>query len=203
EALGVLRVERVALRLEEGALVPVEAEPPEALEVLVHRRLSRAFPIGVLEPEHEAAAVVAREEPVEEGGSRAPDVQVARRTGRKAGTDRHPGDLTAGVRAVKLLGPLAVALSVPLGGAARDHCPMVWLGLSAGACILPRAGRAAPPTKGGSRSRCHERRFSSGRTTRTTAASWSTGCGRSASSTFARRPTARRPWTRFAATLRT
>src|SRR5262249_10355523 len=110
----VLRVERIPLRLEERALVPVEPEPPEALQVLVHRCLSRSLPVGVLEPEHETAGVMTREEPVEQGGSRAADVQVARRTGRKAGTDRHPGDLTAGVRAVKLSVRLAVRSAVRL-----------------------------------------------------------------------------------------
>src|SRR4029453_2466203 len=66
QLLRACRVERIALALEERPIVPVDAEPGESLEILVHRFLGGALAIRVPEAEHEGTAVVAGEEPVEE-----------------------------------------------------------------------------------------------------------------------------------------
>ena len=60
----------VRCALEEGALVPVEAEPAEAVEDGRDRLGRRALAVGVLDAQDERAAVVAREEVVEERGAR-------------------------------------------------------------------------------------------------------------------------------------
>ena len=57
--------------------VPVEAEPAEGVLDLVDRLRDLAQRVGVLDPEPELAALVAREEPVEEGGVDAADVEMA------------------------------------------------------------------------------------------------------------------------------
>src|SRR5262249_2328221 len=98
---AVLGIQGIALRLEERALVPVEAEPGEAVEILGYRRLRRALAIGVLEARDEAPGVVACEQPVEQRGARAPDVQVTGGTRRKAGADLHWRDLTGRILDVK------------------------------------------------------------------------------------------------------
>src|SRR5262249_3029159 len=172
ERASVLGIERVPLALEERPLVPVEAEPPEPLQVLVHRGLGRSLAVGVLEPEHETTAVMAREEPVEEGRARAADVQVAGGTGREPRADLHAGRLTGRVPHVKL-------------AASRRY-----LSGSTPACILP----LSPPGRGAGRrvSRWNVRRFSWSRTTRTIAASSSIASARSASSRSARPRTASR-----------
>ena len=92
QALGVLAIEVVALRLAVGRrprrpLVPVEAEPAQA------RRGSRRPPrrwsaaIGVLDAEDEGAPVVARAEPVEERRAGATDVEVSGGAGGEANAD--------------------------------------------------------------------------------------------------------------------
>src|SRR5436189_575153 len=52
-------------------LVPVEAEPLEGLEDRGDVLVGRARTVGVLDPEDEGPAVVARVEPVEQRGARA------------------------------------------------------------------------------------------------------------------------------------
>jgi hypothetical protein len=79
----VLGIEGIAPRLEERALVPVEAEPGEAVEIFGDRCLRRALAIGVLEAQDEPPAVVACKQPVEQRGARTADVQVAGGTGGK------------------------------------------------------------------------------------------------------------------------
>ena len=58
--------------------VPIEAEPRHSVEDCVDRFLGRAGLVGILDPQEELAAVVAREEPVEERRPRSPDVEEAR-----------------------------------------------------------------------------------------------------------------------------
>ena len=67
-----LLVAREALHLEERALVPVQAEPAQAVEDRVHRLVGRALEVGVLDAQHERAAVPARVGPVEYSAVRAP-----------------------------------------------------------------------------------------------------------------------------------
>src|SRR5215218_561713 len=65
-----------------GALVPVEADPTHRAPELLDRLLCRALQVRVLYSQHERAAVLAREEPVEERRTNATDVQPARRARR-------------------------------------------------------------------------------------------------------------------------
>ena len=73
--------------LEIGLAVPVEAEPAHAVEDRVDRRLGGAGLVGILDPQQEAAAMVAGVEPVEQGGAGAADMEEAGRRGREAGDD--------------------------------------------------------------------------------------------------------------------
>ena len=73
---------------ESGAtFVPLEAEPREVGEDGLLGPPGGALEVGVLDAEHEAAAVGAREEVVEERGAGAADVEVARGRGREADAD--------------------------------------------------------------------------------------------------------------------
>src|SRR4029079_12724871 len=72
-ALAVRRV-RAA---DDRPLVPVEAEPAHDVEQPLVGLLAVAGGVGVLDPEHERAAVVAREGPVEQGGAGEADVRRA------------------------------------------------------------------------------------------------------------------------------
>ena len=71
-----------------GSLVPVEAEPAHHVEQRVVGLLAVARGVGVLDPEHERAAVVARERPVEQGGAGQADVRGARRRRAEPHPDR-------------------------------------------------------------------------------------------------------------------
>src|ERR671910_728149 len=64
------------------ALVPVEADPTHRAPELLDRLLRGALQIRVLYPQHERAAVLAREEPVEERRAYTTDVQPAGRARR-------------------------------------------------------------------------------------------------------------------------
>jgi hypothetical protein len=67
------------LELEHRRLVGHQPEPAEAVEDRVDRPSGRPLPVGVLDPQQVAPAVVPREQPVEQGRARAADVQVTRR----------------------------------------------------------------------------------------------------------------------------
>jgi len=67
--------------------VPPKAEPAQALEDRADRRFGRALAVGVLHAQPEGAAVMAREQPVEQRGARATDMQEAGRRGGEAGDD--------------------------------------------------------------------------------------------------------------------
>ena len=77
EALRLRLAELEPVELERDRAVPVEAEPAERVLDLVGRLGDLAARVGVLDPQPELAALVAREEPVEE---RRPDVADAART---------------------------------------------------------------------------------------------------------------------------
>ena len=72
-----------------GAFVPVEAEPAEALHDAVFRTGDGALLVGVFDAEDECAAVMAGEEPVEEGGAEAADVKLAGGAGAESDADAH------------------------------------------------------------------------------------------------------------------
>ena len=57
--------------------VPVEPEPPQAVEDAFDHLARRAFGVGIFDAQDEHTAVAAREKPVEERGSGAADVQIA------------------------------------------------------------------------------------------------------------------------------
>ena len=84
QPLGRLAVAVEPLGLEVGpagpadlrALVPVEAEPPHAVEDPGHHLPRRPLHVGVFDSQDEGAAGVPRVEPVEERGAGAADVQV-------------------------------------------------------------------------------------------------------------------------------
>src|SRR5918995_3542449 len=65
-----------------GALVPVQADPTQRTLQLLDRLLRRALQVRVLYAQHESAAVLSREEPVEERRAHAADVQPPGRTRR-------------------------------------------------------------------------------------------------------------------------
>ncbi len=64
---------------------PVEAQPLEAIDQRRHRGFGRAFTVGVLDAKQHLAAAAAREEPVEQCGARAADMQIAGRRRGEAG----------------------------------------------------------------------------------------------------------------------
>src|SRR5262245_15561619 len=61
-------------------LVPVQAEPPQVPDDRRLRFTCRSLGVGVLDAEHEGAAVAARQQPVEERGARVADVEHPGRT---------------------------------------------------------------------------------------------------------------------------
>ena len=78
---------RLELRLVIGLAVALDAEPAQAVEDRLDRRLGRAGAVGILDPQQIFAAVMAREQPVEQGRARAADVQEAGRRGGEARDD--------------------------------------------------------------------------------------------------------------------
>jgi hypothetical protein len=77
ELMGDLGVARCAGELVDLRLLPIELEPPEAVEDFLDRVGGRAGAIGVLDAEVEGAAVMARLEPVEQRRAGAADVEIA------------------------------------------------------------------------------------------------------------------------------
>jgi hypothetical protein len=75
--MGDLGMARGARELVDDLAIPVQLQPAQAFEDRVDRRLGRPLPVGVLDAQAEDAAVMAREQPVEQGGARAADVQEA------------------------------------------------------------------------------------------------------------------------------
>src|SRR5438445_288338 len=66
---------RGVLRLEERPLVPVELQPPQGVENLLHVLRGRSLAIGIFDPQHENATLTAREQPVVQRGPGAADVE--------------------------------------------------------------------------------------------------------------------------------
>src|SRR6185295_18916875 len=94
-----LAIERATRALEEGSLVPREAEPLEALEDRADGFGRRALAVRVLDAQHEPATVMAREEEVEERRAGAADVQIAGRARREARPHGHARELSETVPA--------------------------------------------------------------------------------------------------------
>ena len=69
--------------------VPLQAEPRQPVEDRGDRGLGRAGAVGVLDAQEERAAVMAREQPVEERRAGAADVQEAGRRGGETGDYGH------------------------------------------------------------------------------------------------------------------
>src|SRR5690606_5134008 len=91
QALGGLAVAVQALGLVDRALVVVQAQPGHGVEDRVDRGLGAALAIGILDPQDELAAAMARLQPAIQRGTRAADVQVAGGTGGEAGAAGHGG----------------------------------------------------------------------------------------------------------------
>src|SRR5688572_20131602 len=89
ELFGDLPVALEALHLEERSLVPFQAKPLHRLDDRLDRGFRGALEIGVLDAQHERAAVAPRIGPREKRGARAADVQVARGAGRETGAYLH------------------------------------------------------------------------------------------------------------------
>ena len=73
--------------------VPRQAEPGEAVQDRGDRRFGRARAVGVLDAQQVLAAVMLGEQPVEQRGPGAADMQVAGRRGGEAGNDCHVLDV--------------------------------------------------------------------------------------------------------------
>ena len=76
-----------AVGLQDRPLVPVELQPAQRVEDLLDVLRRGALAVGVLDPQHQLAVVVARQQPVEQGRAGAADVQRTR--GRRRETDPH------------------------------------------------------------------------------------------------------------------
>ena len=70
-----------------GSLIPVEAQPAKTLEDAVDEFRTIAIHIGVFDSQNKRATLIAREQPVEQGGARAADVQIAGGRGRETHAD--------------------------------------------------------------------------------------------------------------------
>src|SRR5215212_906743 len=67
--------------------VPNQAHPTQIVQNGLLRLACRAFEIGILDAEYERALVPAREQPIKQGGSGVPDVQMT--GGRRGETNSH------------------------------------------------------------------------------------------------------------------
>ena len=81
-----------------GAFVPMDAEPAKAVEDRLQRFGAIALGVGVIDAQDELAAMFPGEEPVEQGGANAADVQIAGGTRSKAGAYGHYGPGVRGQR---------------------------------------------------------------------------------------------------------
>ena len=134
------RVCRLLRRLEVGALVGGHAEPVQGVDDAVRPQGPVARLVGVLDPQDEGPPVLAHEEPVEERGPRAPDVEVAgrrrgeARPGRGGRIGHAVGGRTPGAGGMQGEGP---GVSLPL-----------WRWPPSGSRSPPRAGARGTPRAG-------------------------------------------------------
>ena len=85
-----LGVPRARSNWNTGGSSGLQPEPAQAVEDRVDRRLGGALPVGVLDPQQIAAAMVPGEQPIEQRGPGAADVQITR------GRRREPDNYTHG-----------------------------------------------------------------------------------------------------------
>ncbi len=90
DGFGLLAVKVEALGLL-VFLVPGETQPAQALEDGLHAGVGVALDVGVVKTEHHGAIVVAGEEPIEDKGAGAADVEKAGGGGRKTYAGRLGG----------------------------------------------------------------------------------------------------------------
>ena len=76
-----MQIQAIGLAVE---LVPSQIEPVQAFEDGIERGLRVALDIRIVDAQDHGAAVVAGIQPIENERSRAADVKIARRRGRKA-----------------------------------------------------------------------------------------------------------------------
>ena len=88
QRVDAVAVDGLALALAEGALVPVEAHPPEHPQDLGLALGRGALAVGVLHAEDERSTRVSGRKPVEQRGARAADMQRSGRAGREAHAQR-------------------------------------------------------------------------------------------------------------------
>jgi hypothetical protein len=102
QALGRCAVAIQALRLkirgvrtaDVGALIPRQAQPPQAVEDPRDHVGRRALRIGILDPQDERAAVAPRVQPVEQRRPGSPDVEITGRRRRKTHPRAHAAIMT-------------------------------------------------------------------------------------------------------------
>ena len=112
EPLGLaVRRERAA---DVRALVPLQAEPAQGVEDLLLAVLAEARPVGVLDAQHELAALLADEGEVEERDVRRADVRVTGRRRRDAQADRTDAATPWSATAHERVGEHADALDLDL-----------------------------------------------------------------------------------------
>jgi hypothetical protein len=95
QLLGMMFVEGQSLRLkirpvaatDFRSLIPIQAQPAQALEYLLQCPLNLTRLIGVLDADDELATSVAGEQPVEQSGSDVPDVRIPSWTGSVSNPD--------------------------------------------------------------------------------------------------------------------
>src|SRR5680860_971689 len=87
QLLGALAMALRARQLVDGLAVPIELEPPQAVENGENGAFGGARLIGILDPEQHLAAFGFGIKPVEQGGASASDVEVAGGRWRKARDD--------------------------------------------------------------------------------------------------------------------
>src|SRR5436190_12474932 len=103
ELIGHLLVPAQTSALEDGRLVPVEAEPREAVEDDLGVFVGGTGLVGVFDAQQELAALFAGEEPVEEGSSGSANVEVAGGRRGEADADTHLANNRAFMKASEIL----------------------------------------------------------------------------------------------------
>lgn len=86
--VGDFGMARCPLELEHGRFIAAQAEPVQPVEDRGDRFLGRAGAIGILDPQQELAAMMAGEQPVEQGGAGTADMEEACWRGGETGHHR-------------------------------------------------------------------------------------------------------------------
>ena len=71
-----------------GPFVPIDAQPMQAVEDRLQRLLDVPLLVGVVDPQNELAAMLPGEQPIEQRGPDAANVQISGRTGSEIGCGR-------------------------------------------------------------------------------------------------------------------